>query len=98
MTAYLILDSAITNAEAYEAYKLKAKPIAEQYGGEYVVRGGAMEVLETDLWTPTRIVIIKFPDMDAARAFANSPEYAPIKPMRTENARCTLAIVDGFDS
>jgi uncharacterized protein (DUF1330 family) len=33
-----------------------------------------MVVLETDLWTPTRMVIIEYPDMQSARAFANTEE------------------------
>ena len=49
MSAYLIVDVQIENPEAYEDYKKLAKPIAERYGGVYRVRGGDMEVLETDL-------------------------------------------------
>ena len=74
MAAYLIVDTAIENADEYEKYKALARPIAEKYGGVYRVRGGDMDVRETDLWTPTRMVIIEFPDMQSARAFADSPE------------------------
>ena len=95
MSAFLVVDTQITNAEAYEEYKSLAKPIAEKYGGRYRVRGGALDVLETDLWTPTRIVIIEFPDAQSARAFADSEEYAPVKPIRQNNAKCTLFIVEG---
>ena len=58
MAAYLVVDTAIENADEYEKYKALAKPIAEKYGGVYRVRGGDMDVRETDLWTPTRMVII----------------------------------------
>ena len=95
MAAFLVVDTQIENPEAYEEYKKLAKPIAEKYGGDYRARGGELDVRETDLWTPTRIVIIEFPDMDAARAFVDSEEYAPVKPRRTNNAKCTLFIVDG---
>jgi uncharacterized protein (DUF1330 family) len=95
MSAYLIVDTAIENADEYEKYKALAKPIAEKFGGVYRVRGGAMDVLEDELWTPTRMVIVEFPDMQSARAFADSDEYAPVKPLRQNNARCTLAILDG---
>jgi len=96
MPAYLLVDTDIHNAEEYEKYKVLAKPIAEKYGGVYRVRGGDIDVLEDDLWTPTRMVIIEFPDTASARAFADSEEYAPVKPLRRENARCTMAILDGF--
>ena len=126
MAAFLVVDTAIENADEYEKYKALAKPIAEKYGGVYRVRGGAMDVLETDLWTPTRMVIIEFPDMQAARAFTDSAEYAPVKPLRPcdmfrrhssardfprcrketlftpvkplrrNNARCSMVILDGL--
>ena len=96
MAAYLIVDTQIENPQAYEEYKALARPIAEKYGGVYRARGGDMEVLESDLWEPTRMVIIEFPDMDAARAFASSQEYEPVKPIRLNNAKCTVAIVDGM--
>ena len=95
MNAFLIVDTQIENSEAYEEYKRMAMPIAEKYGGFYRVRGGDMDILETDLWTPSRMVDIEFPDMAAARAFADSDEYAPLRPLRRNNARCTLAILDG---
>ena len=95
MSAFLIVDTQIENPEEYEEYKKLARPIAEKYGGNYRVRGGDMDVRETDLWTPTRMVIVEFPDMNAARAFVDSEEYAPVKPLRRNNAKCTLVILDG---
>jgi uncharacterized protein (DUF1330 family) len=49
MAAFLLVDTAIENVAEYEKYKALAKPIAEQYGGIYRVRGGNMDVLEADL-------------------------------------------------
>ena len=54
-----------------------------------------LDIRETDLWTPTRMVIVEFPDMEAARRFVDSEEYAPVKPLRLNNAKCTLVILDG---
>lgn len=95
MPAFLIVDTKITNPEAYEAYKAQAKPIAEKYGGVYRARGGAMEVVESDLWTPTRLVVIEFPDMAAAKAFMTAPEYQPVAAMRHANADCTSVLIEG---
>ena len=95
MSAFLIVDTKIENADEYEKYKALAKPIAEKYGGMYRARGGEMDIRETDLWTPTRMVIIEFPDMASARAFLDSDEYAPVKPLRLDSAECTLLILDG---
>ena len=95
MSAFLVVDTEISDPDAYEEYKKLAKPIAEKYGGVYRVRGGSMDIRETDLWTPTRIVIIEFPDVRSAQAFVDSDEYAPVKPIRRNNAECTLFIVEG---
>jgi uncharacterized protein (DUF1330 family) len=95
MAAYLVVDTRISDKEAYETYKAGAKPIAERHGGEYLARGGALTVLEAGLWTPSRLVIIRFPDADAAKAFADDPEYRPLKAIRQGAADCTLAIVEG---
>lgn len=95
MSAYIIVDTKIENAQAYETYKAQARPIAEKFGGVYLARGGDMDILESDLWHPTRMVIIQFPDMEKARAFASSEEYKPVGAIRHANAKCTLLIVDG---
>ena len=95
MSAFVVVDTKISNPDAYEEYKSLAKPIAEKYGGVYRARGGGMDVRETELWAPTRIVIVEFPDMRSAQAFADSEEYAPVKAIRNNNAECTLFIVEG---
>lgn len=95
MSAYLIVDTKIKNAEVYEEYKQLARPIVEKYGGIYRARGGELDIRESTLWTPTRVVIIEFPDIKSAQAFIDSDEYSPVKPLRQNNADCTLFIVDG---
>lgn len=95
MSAFIVVDTKINNPEAYEEYKALAKPIAEKYGGVYRARGGEMDVRETDLWSPTRIVIVEFPDMARARAFLDSEEYAPVAKLRHTNADCTLFVLEG---
>ena len=96
MSAYVIVDTKIRDTEAYETYKAQARPIAEKYGGVYRARGGELDVVESDLWSPSRIVIVEFPDMQSARAFVHSEEYAPVKAIRHANADCSLVIVDGI--
>lgn len=95
MSAYIVVDTKIHNDREYEEYKRLAKPIAEKFGGVYRARGGALDIREKDLWTPTRIVIVEFPDVQAAQAFLDSEAYAPVKAMRRKNADCTLFIIDG---
>jgi len=96
MTAYLIVDTKINDEVAYEEYKIRAKPIVESYGGEYLVRGGNTTVSESELWTPTRLVVVRFPSREAVENFLSCDEYAPVKAIRHKHAQTTMTVVDGF--
>ena len=96
MASYLIVDTKINDEMAYEEYKIRAKPIVESYGGEYLVRGGNTTVTENELWTPTRLVIVRFPSREAAENFVRCEEYAPVRAIRNKNAKTTMSIVDGL--
>jgi uncharacterized protein (DUF1330 family) len=94
MAAYFIVDVDVKNAEAYESYKHSAAASIAQYGGRYLVRGGTHEVLEGE-WHPTRLVVLEFPSVDAAKRWYTSPEYADVKPIRLEHAVSDMVLVDG---
>ena len=96
MATYLIVDTLLDKPELYEAYKLKAKPLVEHFGGEYLARGGALSLKETDLWSPTRMVLVRFPDADSANRFYDSPEYQAILPISRESARRTMVMLEGI--
>lgn len=94
MTAYLIVDCEVTDPVRYENYKKLAPAAIARYGGRYLVRGGATEVLEGD-WQPNRVVVLEFPDVDAARRFNASPEYAAARAERAGAARMNMILVEG---
>jgi uncharacterized protein (DUF1330 family) len=95
MAAYVLVDTDVTDAARYEEYKLRAKPIVESHGGRYLVRGGALTVLEGE-WQPHRLVVLEFPDVDAARRFYDSPEYRAARAVRGGAARMSMVLVEGF--
>jgi uncharacterized protein (DUF1330 family) len=95
VATYLVVDTLLDQPELYEAYKLQARPLVEQYGGEYLARGGNLTLKETDLWSPTRIVLIRFPDAESANRFYESPEYQAILPISRQSARRTMIMVEG---
>jgi uncharacterized protein (DUF1330 family) len=94
MPALLIVDTKISDPDAYDTYKVQAKPLAEKYGGVYRARGGDVDILEDELWSPTRMVIIEFPDMESGRQFINSEEYKPVRAIRNANSECTVVLVE----
>jgi uncharacterized protein (DUF1330 family) len=96
MAAYLIVDTLLNDPDHYEQYKSRAKPIIEQYGGEYLARGGAMTLRETDLWTPSRLVLIKFADVATANRCLDSEAYQQILPISKQSARRTAIVLEGL--
>jgi uncharacterized protein (DUF1330 family) len=93
MAALIIVDTKIHDPDAYEEYKALVRPLVEKMGGTYRARGDRIEVMEDDLWSPTRIVVIEFPTFEAATAFVSSEEYAPIKALRHAHADSTVVVV-----
>ena len=95
MAAYLIVDTLLDDPALYEEYKSKARPIAESFGGEYLARGGAMTIKEADLWSPTRVVVVRFADAASANRFYDSAQYQAVLPISRRSARRTAFVLDG---
>ena len=94
MPALIIVNvKEIRDAERYETYKKLTPPTIEKYGGRFVVRGGAAEVLEGE-WQPGRLVVIEFPSVEAAKDWASSDDYAPAKQLRNSIADADLVVVE----
>ena len=95
MPAYMIVNVDLREPAAYEDYKAKVPALIARHGGEYLVRGGTVEVLE-GTWRPARLVVFRFPDRAAIHAFVNDPDYAPLKALRMSIATTDLVAVDGI--
>lgn len=94
MTAYVIADVTVTNPEGYAAYRPLAAASIAQHGGKFIARGGAVESLEGG-WAPSRIVIIEFPSMAAARAWYDSPDYQAALKVRLANSTGRVILTEG---
>jgi len=95
MPAYIILEIEVTDPVGFEEYKKRAAATVEQYGGKYIVRGGACETLEGD-WKPKRIVVLKFDNMERAKAWLNSPEYIEPRKQRHRTAKTRMILAEGL--
>jgi uncharacterized protein (DUF1330 family) len=93
-SAYIIANVAVTNPVQYEDYKKWSSAAMQAHGAEVCVRGGKVEVLEGD-WTPDRLVILKFPSVEAAKAFNDSPEYGKARASRQGAAVMRMVLVEG---
>ena len=95
MPAYVIADVEVTAPELFAEYRELVVPTVNAYGGRYIARGGATEVLEGDR-VPNRTVIIEFPSMEQAKAWHDSEEYAHPKDMRIRATNSHVIVVEGI--
>jgi uncharacterized protein (DUF1330 family) len=94
MTAYVIADSEVVDSVLVERYRDLARESIAQYGGRYIVRGGAIDPVEGG-WQPNSLVIVEFPSLARARQWYHSPEYAEALELRQTALRRRLIFVEG---
>jgi uncharacterized protein (DUF1330 family) len=95
MPAYVIAN--VMNAwdqEKLVEYRERNTDVVAAHGGRFVVRGGRHEILEGD-YAPVRVVVIEFPDLDAARAWYESDDYAPLRELRRSASDTDIYVVEG---
>lgn len=96
MSAYVIAEVKVHDAQLYEDYKGQVQPTLEKFGGRFLVRGGDTDLLEGD-WNPPRLVVLEFPSADDARAWWSSTEYAGPKALRQRSAVTHMILAEGVD-
>jgi uncharacterized protein (DUF1330 family) len=94
MAAYVIAEIEVTDPTTYDEYRKLVMPTLQKYGGEFLVRGGAVHPLEGD-WNPKRVVVVKFESVARAKEWYDSPEYAPAKALRHKASTGKQIIVEG---
>lgn len=82
MTAYLIVQQTIRDANKLEEYRSKVVPVLEKYGGRFITKGGSHKFLAGPSGLADRVAIVEFPDMAALHAWYNSSEYEPLIELR----------------
>ena len=96
MPAYVIASvSEAHDPDALSEYRRRNTDSVARHGGRFLVRGGAVEVLE-GAWDPLRVVVMAFDDMDAARAWYASEDYQAIAPLRQGASTTDLILVEGL--
>jgi len=96
MTAYVIVETDVTDPERYEQYKAASSAAAAASGGRFLVRGGELAVLEGD-WHPSRLVVLEFEDLEAAKRWYDSAAYQEARKLRKGAASFRAVAVQGAD-
>jgi uncharacterized protein (DUF1330 family) len=94
MPAYFVVELDIKNMDAMAEYRAAVPATLAQYGGRFLVRGGATELVEGGP-EPKRIVVLEFADAAAIKRWYDSPEYQKILPGRLANSTGRAFIVEG---
>jgi uncharacterized protein (DUF1330 family) len=94
MPTYIIAEIQVTDPTAYDGYRPLAAASVARYGGRFAVRGGDIDLLEGEP-EPGRIVVIEFPDEDAARRWYRSEEYQKALKIRQSASRGRVFLVEG---
>lgn len=95
MAAYILAFVEVTDSETYERYKLLAPKAIVAGGGRYLVRGGAVDVLEGS-HDGRRVVVLEFPSVEAAKVFYDSELYREARAVRANASKATLLLVPGI--
>ena len=94
MTAYALahLRTPSAHDDVFE-YIERIQDTMEPYGGRFLVHGPEVEVMEGE-W-PGTVVILEFPDVEAARGWYASDAYQRILPLRTRHIEGDTLIFAG---
>ena len=77
MSVYIIAQLKFTERERYDRYQSRFMSVFRNFNGKLLVADERPAVLEGD-WPRDKVVIMEFPDAEAAREFHESPEYQAI--------------------
>jgi uncharacterized protein (DUF1330 family) len=93
---YVLVDVQVSNPEAFKQYAAEAPAAAHALGGQYLVRGGKIEVLEGE-WNPNRLTVIQFPSFEAAKQWYDGDLYRQARAKRAGAAsRFNMVLVEGM--
>jgi uncharacterized protein (DUF1330 family) len=95
MPAYIVVETDIHDHEQYNLYKQVAPAAVAAGGGRFIARDGELAVREGD-WQPKRLVLLEFPDLEAAKRFYDSPEYTEARRLREGAAGFDMVAVEGL--
>ncbi len=95
MPAYVISEVTVLDEERAHAYRELATASVALHDGRFLSRGQTPVAVEGDWPDDALLIVVEFPDMDAARSWYTSPEYAEALALRATALDRRLLFVDG---
>jgi uncharacterized protein (DUF1330 family) len=95
MAAYLIANITVNDPVRFAEYRDRVAPMIAAQGGRYLIRGGAVTVVEGEAFL-NRVVVLEYPSMDVLKRFYHGEEYAPLIALRESCTVSQVALVEGY--
>lgn len=92
---YWIVRVDVHDAKAYKDYAAANGTAFAQFGGRFLVRGGAFEAVSGS--ARARNVVIEFPSYSAALACWHSDAYQAARAKQKGGAETDLIVIEGYD-
>jgi len=93
MAAYIVATVTITDPVRFAEYGKAIAGLSEKFGGEAVVKGPVVDTLEGADVTGQRVVVSRYPDAEAARAYVRSAEYQAGAKLREGAGTVTMRLL-----
>jgi uncharacterized protein (DUF1330 family) len=94
VTAYVISRLKIRDAEAMRRYVAEAPATVLACGGRYLVRGNDVQALE-GTWDHERLVVVEFPNAEAALTWYHGEAYRELRALRQCSADTVILLAAG---
>ena len=92
---FLIADVRVINESKYEDYRLALRRAIEGHGGRTLAGDQKPKVVEGG-WTPAHMMIVEFPDSEAAQRFRTSDDYRNASDLSHNCAMVDLVLARGL--
>jgi len=96
MSVYAIAQLKITDRVAYDRYQAKFMGVMKRYQGRVLAADESPRIVE-GAWDRDKVVLLSFPDENAFRQWAESPEYKEISKDRKAGSDAVVLLVRGID-
>ncbi len=95
MSAYVITDVEITDPDLFGEFFERVTGTVESHGGKFVARGGEIEVIMGE-WTPKRLAILEFDNVQQVHTWLNSPEFVALGDILSRSSNINMVVVEGL--
>jgi uncharacterized protein (DUF1330 family) len=97
MSAYFVCTMTVHDPETYRKYTALTPATIERHGGRFLTRGDGVKTLEGPEFTE-RLVLIEFPDEQAALAWYHDADYQSASEFRRLASKGRMILQVGRDN